>query len=225
MKISFARLKWHTVCLCFLLGVCFVVGSVGQKPPIPTGPSYYLESWQGQANKPDQEDHGPVGTGTIIACIDVQPRQNGSECVIRYENGGTEHLKFHSSIQATKTDVVYLTCAAKTPQRSCKAQLTPPKEHNVSSDEIFSADGPRILNASRDANGNEHAASMAIVKIATVRCLSATGDTGSGVRPSCSINYGNPLYPPADEVGVQPPTVRLTCNGQGAGTCSARVTQ
>lgn len=115
------------------VGIVFVASLASalmaqQHPPKPIGPSSYLESWQGQPGKPDKIDHIPVGAGTIMACIDVQPRQAGSECKLRYENGGEETLKFRDSITATKTDVIYLTCNATVAQRSCKVQLNSPKQ-------------------------------------------------------------------------------------------------
>jgi hypothetical protein len=98
-----------------------------QKPPHPAH-FYYLESWQGQPGKADKSDHAPVGDRSTIACVEVTPRQEGSECVLRFENGGTYNLKFRDAITA-KNDVVYLTCKASVAQRSCKVQvLTPDSE-------------------------------------------------------------------------------------------------
>jgi hypothetical protein len=106
------------------------VASLSQNPPKPWGPASYLESWQGQPGKADVSASQPVGAGATMACIDVQPRADGSQCVLKYENGGTETLDFRQAITATKTDVVRLTCNAKAAQRSCKVQINSPKKED-----------------------------------------------------------------------------------------------
>jgi len=102
--------------------------SLAQYKPTPARPRSYLESWQGQPDKPDKIDHASVKEGTVIACIDVMPHQEGSTCNLKYKNGGEEILKLQESTTAPKTDVVYLSCEATVPRRACKVQLTVPKE-------------------------------------------------------------------------------------------------
>jgi hypothetical protein len=86
-----------------------------------------------------------------------------------------------------------------------------------------------IIKASSDANGNQHAGTTAVRGPAKVTCLSATqsvtprpGDppptcyvVGPGV--AAQVHKGT-------NVGTSGAgTVTLTCNGQGALTCSVRV--
>jgi hypothetical protein len=64
--------------------------SLAQYKPTPARLRSYLESWQGQPDKPDKIDHASVKEGTVIACIDVMPHQEGSTCNLTYKNGGEE---------------------------------------------------------------------------------------------------------------------------------------
>jgi hypothetical protein len=105
--------------------------SLAQHKATPARPRSYLESWQGQPDKPDKIDHASVSEGTVIACIDVMPHQEGSTCNLKYKNGGEEILKLQQSTTAPKTDVVYLSCEATVPRRACKVQLTVPKEQTT----------------------------------------------------------------------------------------------
>lgn len=105
--------------------------SLAQYKPNPTRPRSYLESWQGQPDKADKIDHASVKRGTVIACIDVMPHQEGSTCNLKYKNGGEEILKLQESTTAPKTDVVYLTCEATAPRRACKVQLTVSREQTT----------------------------------------------------------------------------------------------
>lgn len=116
------------VVLMFLISLSVV--SVAQNKPTPTRPRSYLESWQGQPDKPDKIDHASVNEGTVIACIDVMPHQKGSTCNLKYKNGGEEILKLQQSTTVPKTDVVYLSCDATLPRRACKVQLTVSKRTN-----------------------------------------------------------------------------------------------
>jgi hypothetical protein len=105
--------------------------SLAQYKATPARPRSYLESWQGQPDKPDKIDYASVSEGTVIACIDVMPHQEGSTCNLKYKNGGEEILKLQQSTTAPKTDVVYLSCDATVPRRACKVQLTVPKERTT----------------------------------------------------------------------------------------------
>lgn len=117
--------RWLVV-LMFLMSLSVV--SVAQNKPTPTRPRSYLESWQGQPDKPDKIDHASVSEGTVIACIDAMPHQKGSTCNLKYKNGGEEILKLQ---QSTTVDVVYLSCDATLPRRACKLQLTVSKEQTT----------------------------------------------------------------------------------------------
>ena len=115
-----------------LIGFCVVV-AVGQMPPKPAGPEYFLESWTGQPGKADQTEHKPVGKGSQMACIDVQPRDGGVQgCHLKFENGQHYDLAFRQAIQAPDTDVVYLTCTTKpstgVKTTYCKLSVIPPKK-------------------------------------------------------------------------------------------------
>ena len=105
--------------------------SLAQYKATPARARSHLESWQGQPDKPDKIDHASVSEGTVIACIDVMPHQEGSTCNLKYKNGGEEILKLRQSTTAPKTDVVYLSCDATVPRRACKVQLTVPKEQTT----------------------------------------------------------------------------------------------
>src|ERR1700746_1023640 len=105
--------------------------SLAQDKPTPTRPRSYLESWQGQPDKPDKIDHASVKEGTVIACIDEITHQEGSTCNLKYKNGGEEILKLQEPTTAPKTDVVYLSCEATVPRRACKVLLTVPKEQTT----------------------------------------------------------------------------------------------
>jgi hypothetical protein len=76
----------------------------------------------------------------------------------------------------------------------------------------------QVLTASQDANGNQHPASAGITRPSTVTCISAVGNPG--YPASCSIN--NQIVNVNNSVGASN-TVYLTCNGQGALRCSARI--
>src|ERR1700746_2109578 len=105
--------------------------SLAQHKATPARPRSYLESWQAQPDKPDKIDHASVSEGTVIACIDVMPHQEGSTCNLKYKNGGKKILKLQESTSAPKTDVVYLSCEATVPRRACKVLLTVPKEQTT----------------------------------------------------------------------------------------------
>jgi hypothetical protein len=104
---------------------------LAQYKPTPARPRSYLESWQGQPDKPDKIDHASVKEGTVITCIDVMPDQESSTCNLKYKNGGEEILKLQQSTTAPKTDVVYLSCQATVPRRACKVQLTVSREQTI----------------------------------------------------------------------------------------------
>src|ERR1700746_3661324 len=74
--------------------------SLAQDKPTPARPRSYLESWQSQPDKPDKIDHASVKEGTVIACIDVMPHQEGSTYNLKYKNGGEEILKLQESTTA-----------------------------------------------------------------------------------------------------------------------------
>jgi hypothetical protein len=117
------------VALVFLMSLN--LASLAQNKPTPTRQSSYLESWQGQPDKPDKIGHASVRKGTIIECIDVMPHQEGSTCNLKYKNGGEEILKLQQSTTARKTGVFYLSCEATVPRRACKVLLTVPKEQTT----------------------------------------------------------------------------------------------
>jgi hypothetical protein len=94
----------------------------------PSRREIYLESWQGQPGKPDQTAHGPVGPASTIDCIEVSPIQEGSQCKLKYESGETATLDYRQSIKPNRNEVVYLTCNATVPTRSCKVRITNPKK-------------------------------------------------------------------------------------------------
>ena len=105
--------------------------SLAQYKPTPARPRSYLTVGRVNPDKPDKIDHASVKEGTVIACIDVMPQQEGSTCNLKYKNGGEEILKLQESTTAPKTDVVYLSCEATVPRRACKVQLTVAKEQTT----------------------------------------------------------------------------------------------
>ena len=113
---------WH-VLVAVLLVAGVVCISVSQTPKAVS--SYTLKSWQNQPGKADQTDHKPVHEGSLMACTNVEPKKDGNECLLKYENDGKMYLQFKQTITATSTDEVYLTCVSKVPAEpiSCEATI------------------------------------------------------------------------------------------------------
>ena len=101
--------------------VCF---SASQTPKAVS--SYTLKSWQNQPGKADQADHKPVHEGNLMVCTNVEPKKNGNECLLKYENDGEMYVEFRQTITATRTDEVSLTCASKVSSEpiSCEVTIT-----------------------------------------------------------------------------------------------------
>ena len=61
-----------------------------------------------------------------MACTNVGPKTDGSECLLKYENDGKMYLQFNQTITATSTDEVHLTCVSKGPAEpiSCEVAIT-----------------------------------------------------------------------------------------------------
>lgn len=81
--------------------------------------------------------------------------------------------------------------------------------------------GSRILNASTDANGNQHNQSAAVGGPARVTCTMAAGK-----NPTCFIVGPGVAQqvPQGQDVGTTGPgTVTLSCNGTAPLRCQARV--
>jgi hypothetical protein len=89
------------------------------------------------------------------------------------------------------------------------------------------AAGSKSISASGDPNGSQHPGTAAIKGPATITCTSASQSVSSGgQRPSCFITA--PGAGGVVDIGKQvgssgAGTVTLTCNGQGALRCSARI--
>jgi predicted SAM-dependent methyltransferase len=117
-----------------LVAVPLVAGvvciSMSQNPEVVS--SYTLTSWQNQPGEADQTDHKPVHEGSLMACTNVEPKKNGNECLLKYENDGKMNLQFHQTITATSTDEVSLSCVSREPTEpiSCEATITVLKYKN-----------------------------------------------------------------------------------------------
>jgi hypothetical protein len=114
---------WRAIVAVLLVAGAVYV-SVSQTPKAVS--SATLKSWQNQPGKADQTDHTPVHEGNLMACTNVEPKKDGSECMLKYEHDGKMSIQFHQTISATSTDEVYLTCVGKvlTEPISCEATIT-----------------------------------------------------------------------------------------------------
>ena len=114
---------YHPVAAALL--IAGVVGVSASHTPKPVS-SYTLKSWQNQPGKVDHADHKPVHEGSLMACTSVEPKKDGSECLLKYENDGKMYLQFNQTITATSTDEVHLTCVSKGPAEpiSCEVAIT-----------------------------------------------------------------------------------------------------
>ncbi len=112
-------------CAIAVLLVTGVVGVAALQTPKPA-PNYTLKSWQNQPDKADHADHKPVHEGSLMACTNIEPKKDGSECLLKYENDGKMYLQFNQTITATSTDEVHLTCVSKDPAEpiSCEVAIT-----------------------------------------------------------------------------------------------------
>ena len=74
-----------------------------------------------------------------MVCTTVEPRKDGNECLLTYENDGKMSVQFNQAITATSTDEVSLSCVSQEPTEpvSCEATITVLKYKNIQ--EIVSA--------------------------------------------------------------------------------------
>jgi predicted SAM-dependent methyltransferase len=123
-------LEVRRVLVAVLLVVGAVCASMPQNPEVVS--TYTLESWQNQPGMADQTGHKPVHEGSLIACTNVEPKKDGNECLLKYENDGKMYLEFHQTITATSTDEVFLSCVSKesTEPISCEVTITVLKYKN-----------------------------------------------------------------------------------------------
>jgi hypothetical protein len=124
-------LKMWCAIVAVPLGAGFACISISQNPEV--GSSYTLKSWQNQPGKTDQTDHRPVHEGSLMVCTNVEPKKDGNECLLKYENDGKMNVRFHQAITATSTDEVSLSCVSKEPTEpvSCEATITVLKYKNM----------------------------------------------------------------------------------------------
>ena len=117
-------LKMWRALVAVPLGAGVVCISMSQNPEV--GARYTLKSWQNQPGKTDQTDHRPVHEGSLMVCTNVEPKKDGNECLLKYENDGKMNVQFHQTITATSTDEVSLSCVSKEPTEpvSCEATIT-----------------------------------------------------------------------------------------------------
>jgi hypothetical protein len=59
-----------------------------------------------------------------MSCTNVEPKNDGTECLLKYENDGKMYLQFYKTITATSTDEVHLTCVSKDPAQSILCEMT-----------------------------------------------------------------------------------------------------
>jgi predicted SAM-dependent methyltransferase len=113
--------------MCHAVGAALLIAGVvcvsASQTPKPVS-SYILKSWQNQPGKADQADHKPVHEGSLMACTNVEPKKDGSECLLKYENDGKMYLQFNQTITATSTDKVRLTCVTKDPTEPVRCEAT-----------------------------------------------------------------------------------------------------
>jgi hypothetical protein len=121
---------WHAL-VALPLGAGLVCISMSQNPEV--GSSYTLKSWQNQPDKADQTDHRQVDKGSLMVCTNIEPKKDGNECLLKYENDGQMDAQFHQAITATSTDEVSLTCVSEKPSEpiSCEATITILKYKNI----------------------------------------------------------------------------------------------
>ena len=129
-------LKMWCALVAVSLGAGFACVAMSQNPEV--GSSYTLKSWQNQPGQADQTDHRPVHEGSLMVCTNVEPKKDGNECLLKYENDGKMNAQFHQAITATSTDEVSLSCVSKEPTEpvSCEATITVLKYKNMGADDI-----------------------------------------------------------------------------------------
>jgi hypothetical protein len=73
-----------------------------------------------------------------MVCTNVEPKKNGNECLLKYENDGKMNVQFHQAITATSTDEVSLSCVSKDPTEpvSCEATITVLKYKNIAGNRL-----------------------------------------------------------------------------------------
>ena len=60
----------------------------------------------------------------LMACTNVGPKTDGSECLLKYENDGKMYRQFNQTITAASTDEVRLTCVSKDPTKPVRCEAT-----------------------------------------------------------------------------------------------------
>jgi predicted SAM-dependent methyltransferase len=123
------RATWRVPFAGLLVGG-FLYISTAQTPEVVS--TYTLESWQNQPDKTDRTDHKPVRVRSLMACTNIEPKRDGNECLLRFENDGKMYLQYDQTITATSTDEVSLSCVGKEPGDpiSCEATITVLKYEN-----------------------------------------------------------------------------------------------
>jgi len=114
---------WRVLVAGLLVGGFLYISSA-QTPEVVS--TYTLKSWQNQPDKADRTDHKPVRERSLMACTNVEPKRDGNECLLRFENDGKMYLQYDQTITATSTDEVSLSCVGKEPSDpiSCEATIT-----------------------------------------------------------------------------------------------------